>query len=109
MGRTRKCPECGTEMVKSRSACPHCAVPKAEAPRWVDPAENADARAGRVRSANTRMRYGGALLFVLGILLMSQGFTAEGNITAIGGVGVLFIVIGTIAFLFAIKLAQVRR
>jgi len=96
-------------MVKSRSACPHCAAPKVEAARWVDPAEPAPAREGRVRAANNRMRNGGALLFLVGILLMSQGFSAEGQITTIGGVGVLFIVVGTIAFLFGIKLSQVRR
>jgi len=109
MGRTRKCSGCGAEVVKSRTICPHCSAPREEEPRWVDPSENADAREGRVRAANNRMRYGSTLLFLLGILLMSQGFTAEGNFTSIGGVGVFFIVIGTIAFLFAFKLAQKRR
>ena len=53
------------------------------------------------------MRNSGALLFVVGIVLMSQGVDAEANtLTPFGSIGVLCIIFGTIIFLWGWKLLQ---
>ena len=107
MARTRKCPQCGMAVVKPRDVCPRCEAPLAEGPRWDDPSQTRSAREKKLRSTNVRMRNSGALLFVVGVVLMSQGVDAEANtLTPFGSIGVLCIIFGTIIFLWGWKLLQ---
>ena len=56
------------------------------------------------------MRNSGALLFVVGIVLMSRGVDAEANtLTPFGSIGVLCIIFGTIIFLWGWKLLQMGK
>lgn len=89
-------------MVKSREVCPHCEAPLTEVPRWDDPSRSRSQREDRVRSANTRMRNSGAIVFVAGIVFMSQ----SGKTPKLMPLGVLLIVIGTVVFLWGWKLVQ---
>ena len=110
MTRTRKCPQCGMAVVKPRDVCPRCEAPLAEGPRWDDPSQTRSAREKKLRSTNARMRNSGALLFVVGIVLMSQGVDAEANtLTPFGSIGVLCIIFGTIVFLWGWKLLQMGK
>jgi uncharacterized OB-fold protein len=105
MARTRKCPNCGAVVVKTRDTCPHCQSSMAAAPRWDDPSQSRAKREGKLRAANIRMRNSGAVLFGVGILLMTQG-ERIGKLVIIG---VISIVIGTILFLWGWKLLQVGK
>ncbi len=97
-------------VVKPRNVCPRCDASLTEGPRWDDPSQNLSAREKKLRATNTRMRNGGALLFVLGIILMSRGMDAEANtLTPIGSIGVFCIIFGTIIFLWGWKLLQERK
>ena len=61
-------------------------------------------------SVMLRMRNSGALLFVVGIVLLSQGVDAEANrVTSVGSFGIGFIVLGTVTFLWGWKLLQVEK
>jgi hypothetical protein len=56
------------------------------------------------------MRNSGVGLFIVGILLLSRGVDANANtLTPIGSIGVLFIVFGTICFLWGWKLIQLEK
>jgi len=82
----------------------------AEGPRWDDPSQSQSARKKKLRATNARMRNSGALLFVVGIILMSRGVDAEANtLTPFGSIGVLCIVFGTIMFLWGWKLLQMGK
>ena len=97
-------------VVKSRDVCPRCDTSLAEGPRWDDPSQSISARKKKLRATNTRMRNSGALLFVVGIILMSRGVDAEANtLTPFGFIGVLFIIFGTIVFLWGWKLLQMGK
>ena len=110
MARTRKCPNCGAVVVKTRDTCPRCQSSMAAAPRWDDPSQSRAKREGKLRAANIRMRNSGALLFVVGIILMSRGVDAEANtLTPFGSIGVLCIIFGTIIFLWGWKLLQMGK
>tara|TARA_Y100000588_G_scaffold390685_1_gene496906 strand:- start:881 stop:1021 length:141 start_codon:yes stop_codon:yes gene_type:complete len=46
----------------------------------------------------------------MGILLLSRGLDAKANtLTPIGSIGILFIVIGTVCFLWGWKLLQLEK
>lgn len=76
----------------------------AAAPRWDDPSQSRAQRAKKLRGANVRMRNSGAMLFGVGILLMTQG-REMGKLLILG---VLSIVIGTVLFLWGWKLLQME-
>ena len=110
MARTRKCPQCGMSVVKPRDVCPRCDASVAEGPRWDDPSQSQSARKKKLRATNTRMRNSGALLFVVGIILMSRGVDAEASkLTSFGSIGVLCIIFGTIIFLWGWKLLKMGK
>ena len=61
-------------------------------------------------AANMRMRNSGIGLFIMGVLLLSQGVDGAANrLTPVGAMGVLFIVVGTICFLWGWKLNQLEK
>lgn len=97
MARTRKCPECKSTVVIGPMDCPHCG---SRFPgNWNEADEDMDLADGR-RSAYRRMRNGGVFLFALGIVLIAKGVEPDPfRIPPIAGVGVVFIVLGTIGFL----------
>ena len=105
MAHTRKCPKCGSAVVKTRATCPRCESSLAEGPRWDDPEQSRDRREGKLHAANKRMRNSGAGLFVVGIVLMSQ----SGETKQFLSLGVFFIVIGTTMFLWGWKLLQMEK
>jgi len=102
MRQTRKCPACGSAVVKTRETCPHCEALLAECPRWDDPSRSRSQREDKLRTANSRMRNSGAMVFVAGIIFMSQG----GKNAKLLPLGILLIVIGTVVFLWGWKLMQ---
>ena len=108
MAHTRKCPQCGTPVAGTRSVCPRCEagidVPK----QWDDTNQCRSVREEKRHAAIVRMRNSGAGLFIMGILLLSRGFDANA-LTPIGSVGILFIVIGTVCFLWGWKLLQLEK
>ncbi len=110
MARTRKCPQCGMDVVNPREVCPRCDSSMAKEPRWDDPSQSLSARKKKLRATNVRMRNGGALLFIVGIVLISRGVDAEANsLTPMGSIGVLCIIFGTIVFLLGWKLIQMEK
>jgi len=78
--------------------------------QWDDPNQSQNVREEKRHAANVRMRNSGAGLFVIGILLLSRGIDAKANtLTSIGSIGVLFIVFGTICFLWGWKLLELEK
>ena len=77
---------------------------------WDDQEESRSTREGKRHAANARMRNSGAGLFIIGILLLSRGVDDNANtLTSIGAIGILFIVFGTICFLWGWKLVQLEK
>ena len=77
---------------------------------WDDQEQSRSTREGKRHAANTRMRNSGAGLFIIGILLLSRGVDDNANtLTTIGTIGILFIVFGTICFLWGWKLIQLEK
>ena len=110
MAHTRKCPECGTAVGGSRADCPRCSGDLNPSRQWDDPNETQSKRAERRHAANVRMRNSGAIMFVVGIIFLSQGVDVEANrLSALGAFGVGFIVLGTVTFLIGLKLLQVEK
>tara|TARA_Y100000588_G_C14235852_1_gene917272 strand:- start:2190 stop:2441 length:252 start_codon:yes stop_codon:yes gene_type:complete len=78
--------------------------------QWDDTNQSRSVREEKRHAANVRMRNSGAGLFVVGILLLSRGIDAKANIlTPIGSIGILFIVIGTVCFLWGWKLLELEK
>jgi len=75
---------------------------------WDDRKQSRSVREEKRHAANTRMRNSGVGLFIVGILLLSRGVDAN-TLTPIGSIGVLFIVFGTICFLWGWKLIQLEK
>ena len=97
-------------VVKPREVCPRCDASVTEGPRWDDPSQSVSTRKKKLHATNIRMRNSGALLFVVGIVLMSRGVDAEANtLTSFGSIGVLCIIFGTIIFLWGWKLLQMGK
>ena len=81
-----------------------------ESHRWDDPLDRRSAREEKLHAANVRMRNSGIGLFIMGVLLLSQGVDGAANLlTPVGAMGVLFIVVGTICFLWGWKLNQLEK
>jgi len=106
MARSRKCPECKRTVLADREQCPHCNAPKTAPKSW----GNLDAKgAGNLsgtdhrRQALYRMRNGGVVMFVFGIILMANGVVPgpTPQLKPIGGVGVIFIILGTVSYLWS--------
>ena len=77
---------------------------------WDDQEQSRSTREGKRHAANTRMRNSGAGLFIVGILLLSRGVEVQANtLTPIGSIGILFIVLGTICFLWGWRLIQLEK
>ena len=77
---------------------------------WDDQEQSRSTREGKRHAANTRMRNSGAGLFIIGILLLSRGVDDNANtLTSIGAIGILFIVLGAICFLWGWKLVQLEK
>ncbi len=77
---------------------------------WDDQEQSRSVREKKRHAANTRMRNSGAGLFIVGVLLLSRGVDANANtLTSIGAVGILFIVFGTICFLWGWRLVQLEK
>ena len=77
---------------------------------WDDQKQSRSTREGKRHAANARMRNSGAGLFIIGILLLSRGVDGNANtLTSIGAIGLLFIVFGTICFLWGWKLIQLEK
>ena len=97
-------------VVMPRDMCPRCDASVAEGPRWDDPSQSLSTRKKKLRATNVRMRNSGALLFIVGIILMSRGVDDEANtLTPFGSIGVLCIIFGTIIFLWGWKLLQMEK
>ena len=74
---------------------------------WDDQEQSRSVREEKRHAANVRMRNSGAGLFIVGILLLSRGVEVKANtLTSIGSIGILFIVLGTICFLWGWRLIQ---
>ena len=81
-----------------------------ESHRWDDPQERRSAGEEKRHAANVRMRNGGIGLFIMGVRLWSQGVDGAANrLTPVGAMGVLFIVVGTVCFLWGWKLNQLEK
>ncbi len=77
---------------------------------WDDRKQSRSVREKKRHAGNVRMRNSGVGLFIVGILLLSRGVDANLNtLTPIGSIGVLFIVFGTICFLWGWKLIQAEK
>jgi predicted nucleic acid-binding Zn ribbon protein len=98
------------DVVNPREVCPRCDASMVKGPRWDDPSQSLSARKKKLRATNIRMRNSGAMLFVVGIILMSRGVDSEANsLSPFGAIGVLCIIFGTIIFLWGWKLLQMRK
>ncbi len=77
-------------------------------PRWADPDRDNPCATDRRRLALRRMRNGGFCMFFFGIVLMSQGVASvpAPHLKPVGGVGVVFIVLGTIGYLWGWKMLR---
>ena len=108
MARTRKCPICKRTVLADRENCPHCDAPRPESQRWTDPDRDNPSAPDRRRRALRRMRNGGVVVFLFGIVLMANGVASEPapHLKPIGGVGVLFIVLGTFSYLLSWKMVR---
>jgi len=77
---------------------------------WDDQEQSRSVREKKRHAANARMRISGVGLFIIGILLLSRGVDDNANtLTSIGAIGILFIVLGTICFLWGWKLVQLEK
>jgi len=77
---------------------------------WDDQEQSRSVREEKRHTANARMRNSGVGLFIMGILLLSRGVEAQANtLTPIGAIGILFIVFGTICFLWGWRLIQLEK
>ena len=77
---------------------------------WDDQEQSRSVREGKRHAANARMRNSGVGLFIVGVLLLSRGVDANANtLNSIGAVGILFIVFGTICFLWGRRLVQLEK
>ena len=74
-------------------------------PRWADPDRDNPSAPDRRRLALRRMRNGGFCMFIFGIILMANGVASEPtpHLKPIGGMGVLFIILGTVSYLWSWK------
>ena len=108
MARTRKCPICKRTVLADREQCPHCDAPRPEPQRWADPDRDNPSGFNRRRLALRRMRNGGVVMFLFGIVLMANGVAHEPapHLKPIGGVGVLFIILGTVSYLWSWKILR---
>jgi hypothetical protein len=108
MARTRKCPICKRTVLADRENCPHCDAPRPESQRWTDPDRDNPSAPDRRRLALRRMRNGGVVVFLFGIVLMANGVASEPvpHLKPIGGAGVLFIVLGTFSYLLSWKMLR---
>lgn len=110
VAHTHKCPQCGSPVSGTRAVCPRCEGAMAQPRNWDDRKQSCSVREEKRHAANTRMRNSGVGLFIMGILLLSRGVEASTNtLTPIGSIGVLFIVFGTICFLWAWRLIQLEK
>ena len=77
---------------------------------WDDQKQSRSVRDEKRHAANARMRNSGIGLFIVGILLLSRGVEVQANtLTPIGAIGILFIVFGTICFLWGWRLIQLEK
>ena len=77
---------------------------------WDDQEQSRSVREEKRHAANARMRTSGAGLFIVGILLLSRGVDDNAKtLTPIGAIGILFIVLGTICFLWGWRLIQLEK
>ena len=108
MARSRKCPSCKRTVLAGRENCPHCDAPRPEVQRWADPDRDNPSAIDRRRLALRRMRNGGVMMFLFGIVLMANGVVPEPttHLKPIGGVGVLFIALGTFGYLWSWKMLR---
>ena len=108
MARSRKCPSCKRTVIAGRDNCPHCDAPRSVPPRWADPDRDNPSAPDRRRLALRRMRNGGVVMFLFGIVLMTNGVVPEPapHLKPIGGVGVLFIILGTVSYLWSWKMLR---
>lgn len=74
-------------------------------PRWADPDRDNPSAPDRRRLALRRMRNGGVVMFLFGIVLMANGVASEPtpHLKPTGGMGVLFIILGTVSYLWSWK------
>ena len=81
-----------------------------ETHRWDNPLDRRSAREEKRHAANVRMRNSGIGLFIMGVLLLSRSVDGAANLlTPVGAMGVLFIVVGTICFLWGWKLLKLDK
>jgi len=108
MARTRKCPECKRTVLADRELCPYCDAPRPEPRRWADPERGTSPSTDGRRLALVRMRNGGVVMFLFGIVLMANGVASEPapHLKPIGGVGVVFIILGTVSYLWSWKMLR---
>ena len=110
MAHTRKCPQCGALVAGTRSVCPRCETGMETPKQWDDMKQSRSVREEKRHAANVRMRNSGAGLFIMGILLLSRGIDDKANtLTSIGSIGIIFIVFGTICFLWGWKLMELEK
>ena len=77
---------------------------------WDDQEQSRSVRDEKRHAANARMRNSGVGLFIVGIILLSRGVEVQANtLTSIGAIGILFIVSGTICFLWGWRLIQLEK
>ncbi len=108
MARTRKCPICKCTVLADRENCPYCDAPRPDPHRWGDPDRDNPSGPDRRRLALCRMRNGGVVMFLFGIVLMANGMVPEPtpHLNPIGGVGVIFIILGTVSYLWSWKMLR---
>ena len=108
MARTRKCPICKRTVLADRENCPYCDAPRPDPHRWADSDRDNPSGPDRRRLALCRMRNGGVVMFLFGIVLMANGMVPEPtpHLNPIGGVGVIFIILGTVSYLWSWKMLR---
>ena len=81
-----------------------------ESHRWDDPLDRRSAREEKRHAANILMPNSGLGLLLMGVLLLGRGVDGSANrLTPVGAMGVLFIVVGTVCFLWGWKLNQLEK